>query len=150
MVIRNAKNTQYLTELLQGLNSKSPVNQSTETDLKKEEEDEDEDEDDGWDYQTMKVVNNPYAKARGLPVSSNQGKDELKIDSEDEEEDSDDFADADYGTIKQRPVQVAKNNDNLDLDSLPRSDEDDLHPHQEPSYVYIHPLPAKIRMLFDN
>jgi len=150
--IRKAKNTQYLTELLQGLNSKSPVNQSSETDLKKEDEDTDEDDDDfdNWNYQTMKVVKEQYPKLRGVPVSSNQGEDELKIDSEDEEDDSDDFADVDYGTIKKRPVQAAKNNDNLDLDSLPKSDEDNLHLRQEPSYVYIHPLPAKIRMLFDN
>jgi len=142
--IRNAKNTKYLTELMKMLNSKPPLNQSIETDLKEEVED-DEDEDAGWNYATMK----PYPKAPGRSISSSQREDERKIE-ESQDEDSDEFGgEANYATIVQRQPKSAHNNDILSLDSPPSPDED-LSLNHEPSYVYTHPLPAKIRKLFDN
>merc|ERR1719419_1775889 len=56
-----------------------------------------------------------------------------------------------FGTIVQRKPPAAKNSDILSIDSMPSpAANTELSLNTEPSYVYQHPLPLKIRRLFDN
>merc|ERR1711920_808691 len=135
--IRTSKNTKYLTELMRMYSTRPHLNQR-ENDSK--EEDEDEDEEDGGDYATMKM-SKPFAQPPGRPISDHQPEDDLKI--EETEDESDELGDADFGTIvikKKTPVDI-----DVGFDSLQEANE-----NKEPSYEYEHPLPSKIRKLFEN
>jgi len=65
----------------------------------------------------------------------------LKIDETEDE--SDELGDASFGTIVQRKPKTPVDNDVFD--PLPEANE-----NKEPSYEYEHPLPSKIRKLFEN
>jgi len=144
--IQSAKGTTYLTELMKVLKSKPKYNQCTDSDSKEENED---DEGDGdWQFQTIKPMkpSKPYVQAPVRTSSSNnKGEPELKIDTESEGESS---GEANYGTIVQRAPKKAVETDIPSFEE-PSADED-LSLHKEPSYIYTHPLPAKIRRLFDD
>jgi len=140
--IRSAKSTQFLTELTKTLNSNKVVSQfieSSDGDTKEDEEDEED-----WAFATIKPIGKtPYNK----PAEDTKPVEDTKEESEEEVSD-DDFT-PDFSTMVRRPPP--SQNEELSIDSMPSLNEpvENSKPN-EPSYTYLHPLPAKIRRLFDN